>query len=268
MRDLQRAARAARDGDRLVDRVEQAVVLVAHVGVVREAARGERAAKGDELLERREGAGGVLETARRTERAVPQRLLDESDHAREFAGRRRAVIVADDEAADAAEADHGADVGAGREGVDAVEELADRDVSRGPRALHRCARRAVSADHVGGDPLPHEALDHRIGEEGAVAMRVNVDEPGRDDQTATVDHAHGAHGDARGDGGDSVAGDREVGLEARPARSVDDRAAAEEQVGVAAAEADERWGAGQRGERGGGLRDEIAALHEGMKAEG
>jgi len=49
----------------------------------------------------------------------------------------------------------------------------------------------------------------------------------------------------------------------RPHLTPADRAAAEEQVGVAAAEADECGGAGERGDRGGGLRDEIAALHWG-----
>ena len=62
VRDLERTARAHRHGDRLVDRLEDMIVLVAHVRRVRQASRGEWLAQRDELLARSEGAGRILES--------------------------------------------------------------------------------------------------------------------------------------------------------------------------------------------------------------
>jgi hypothetical protein len=110
MRDLQRAAGAARDGDRLVDRLEQAVVLVAHVGRVGKPELRQRLAELDQLFARRERAGRVLEPRGDAARAVGERLFHQRAHARELGRRRRSIRVADDDSANRAEAHHRRDV--------------------------------------------------------------------------------------------------------------------------------------------------------------
>src|SRR4029079_10039117 len=73
MRDLQRTSGAARDGDRLVDRLDEAVVFVAHVRRVRQSSRREWLTESNELVAWCEGAGRILESRGRAARAVGDR---------------------------------------------------------------------------------------------------------------------------------------------------------------------------------------------------
>ena len=92
-------------------------------------------------------------------------------------------------------------------------------------------------------------------------MRVDVDEAGRDDEVAHIELAFRSLSDARGDAGDAVAGDRDVGLEAGAAGAVDHHAAAEDEVGVGVLRAQHVGCAENGGGRGGELVDEGATLH-------
>ncbi len=110
VRDLERAVRAACDGDRLVDRLEHVVVFVAHVRRVRKSGAGERLAQRDQLLARREGAWRVLESRRNAARAVRQRGANESLHARQLVRGRWTIVSAHHDVANRSESDHRRDV--------------------------------------------------------------------------------------------------------------------------------------------------------------
>ena len=62
-------------------------------------------------------------------------------------------------------------------------------------------------------------------------MGMHVDKAGRDDQPRHIDLAGARHLRDRTDSRDPVAGDRDVAAEARRAGTVDDGAAAKDQVG-------------------------------------
>ena len=256
MRDLQSAAGPARDGDGLVDRFEEPVVLVPHVGVVGKADGGQRTADGNEFVEGRECTRRVLEPARRADGALGERLFDECEHPCQFRGSRGAIGVAHDDPADRPEADQRGDVRAGLDGGDRVEER-----SHAATVAARRARGAVGADDDGRDALPDDRLHQRVVEERAVGVGVHVDESGGDDVTAAVDLGRAAIGEARRDADHAVAGDRDVGVEARSAGTVDDDSASEHEVGVTAAEADERRCAEHHRSGACAGAEEVAAFH-------
>ncbi len=55
------------------------------------------------------------------------------------------------------------------------------------RVRDRRVAQPVDADHLGGDALAHLRLVERIGEDHQPRVRVQVDEPGRDDEPRGVD---------------------------------------------------------------------------------
>ena len=56
---------------------------------------------------------------------------------------------------------------------------------------------AIDPDHLGGDALPHLRLVARIGQDHQPAVRVEVDESGRDHHPGRVDRAAGPRGAPR-----------------------------------------------------------------------
>ena len=101
------------------------------------------------------------------------------------------------------------------------------------RQIHRAA--AVGIRDDGGDPLRDErlALMQRGGPEPVAGMRVDVDEPGRDDAIAGVDDAGRGRGRKLPDGRDAVAGDADVGAQPGVARAIHDAGVANQDVEVA-----------------------------------
>src|SRR5882672_1941278 len=78
--------------------------------------------------------------------------------------------------------------------------------------------------------MPARWLPEGIPRELRVEMRVNVDEPRRDEQPARVDHLAGVPV-VTPDGGDAIAARDDVGLERCAAAAVDDGAALEDEIG-------------------------------------
>ena len=90
-------------------------------------------------------------------------------------------------------------------------------------------RAAVRSRDEGGDALADVIISRRDIEDRS-CVAVNVDEPGRDDLAANVEHTTSPLGDGLRDSNDCVASNRNIGLVPGIARSIDDPAVAEQQI--------------------------------------
>src|SRR5690606_14527270 len=136
----------------------------------------------DQLVQLREPAGRILETARHAARAIGERLPHDADHALQLRRRRPAVRVADDVSAHGAEPDHRRKVDGYAVALERAEELADR-----ARILAWRDGAAVLSRDFRRHPLPQLAFRYRIAQQPRVRVRVDVDEAGRDGEPAHVD---------------------------------------------------------------------------------
>jgi hypothetical protein len=202
---------------------------------VGERARGQRPAKRDELLQRCEGAGRVLEPGRRTARAVGKRRAHHGDHSIELVPRRRPIRSADDHGANGSQPDHRRHVHRRRELRQIVPELREGLilVSRILAALARRSRRArgsVLTDDDRGDSLSNEGFRAWILPERPVAVRMDVDESRGDGEALGIDLDLSLVRRASHDRDDLPACDDDVALDAGAAHAVEDRAAADDDV--------------------------------------
>ena len=133
MRDLETCRRTSRAdrGDRFVERREEPIGLVAHVGRVEPASCGRRGDERLELARVRVHPGRVDEPGRQADRARVERRLDPGDHGGHLLGRRRARLAAHDRCADRPVADEEGDVRPEPLVGDALEVLPERPPARG-----------------------------------------------------------------------------------------------------------------------------------------
>ena len=114
------------------------------------------------------------------------------------------------------------------------DETADAlDVGTGLPGEGRAANAAV-AEKLGRDPLPDPSLEktrlpRQRQREAEIGMRVQVDEPGRDDPVAGVDARRCGRQRGR-DGGDPIAFDPDIRPEGGTSRAVDDLSIGENQI--------------------------------------
>ena len=252
MGDLQRASGAGCHRDGLVDRVEQAVVLVPHMGGIGEPARAERRAQRDQLLPGGKGARGVFEPGGRAAGAVGEGPRHHRGHLLQLGRRGGAVAVADHRPPDGAKSDHRCHIHAGLDPVDGREHRREGP----PLPLLRAARAgpAVLSRHYRGDALADRRFGPRILVQGAVGVGVHVDEARRDREAARVYLLGAAAGDARGDRLDATGAHGDVPLDSRRAEPVEDVAAADHEIVVRPAQVD--------GRRPGDGRERRAAPHQ------
>jgi hypothetical protein len=89
---------------------------------------------------------------------------------------------------------------------------------------------ATVAHHHGGDAVPARRREQRVPGDLAVVVRVEVDEPGRDQQAVGVDDLLRRPVGQRADLRDAPLVDGDVGLPRRRARAVGERAPSDHQV--------------------------------------
>ena len=201
--EMERRPRAARDVDHLVDRLEQAVALVAHVRDERRSRLRRLLRDGDELVRGGVGAGEVDEPEGQHPRPRLEAEPHLAAHRPQRLGGRRDAAAAEHDVAHGAVADRGDERERGPRRVERVEVLRHRrprPLLR-PRPLERAQVRLPlrapggvdgrRREPVGVDHLRREALRELRGEEGIVEgakrrMRVEVDEPGAEHQPASV----------------------------------------------------------------------------------
>ena len=186
--------------DRFVDRLEQLIRLGAHVRDVDAAVRRHRLRHLDQLFGRGVVAGRIDQRRADAERAVLHRAPHDGAHGVELRGVRLADRLAFRVHAHRRGADERADVRrravrlhrvepgpeAVRPGIRARSlRAAGRELTTRGGLLVRRRRRASFAEDLGGDALRHLAHRPAVAEE--VGSALDVDESGRDDESAHVE---------------------------------------------------------------------------------
>ena len=242
--DLDMDAALLRDLDRLRDRLQHLVRLVANVGEVAGIVALDHAAERDHLVRLGIGAGGGEQAGRKPERARPRaRPPASAIMAASSAGvgdrlampmtMRRRVLWPDQ---------HAGVHGGGGKAVEIVRER--RRLERQPGRARaqvvaqqldlarqrRRDREAAMADDLGGDALAHLALGLGIDRQGKVGMGLDVDEAGRDREAGGVDDLGCRVPEVRSDGGDAAVADGEIAVPAGGAAAVEDQAAADQDI--------------------------------------
>jgi uncharacterized protein YjbJ (UPF0337 family) len=258
--DLHPAARAHPHRDRLADRVEQPVALVADVGGVAAALARGAAGEGDQFVGGEEGGGRIDEAGTESHRAVAHRRLHERRHAAHLVRGGAAGEVAHHRAPHRAGGDVGTEVDRRARALEVVEVARE-----GAPGLVGGRGRAGGAVGPGGgdlagdlarDPLAHLGGGAGLAQDRGFGVAEHVDEARGDHAVLGVDHAAGAAGGAhRADVADAVAAHRDLAAVPRVAGAVHHARVGDEQV-VARARAGGEGGAGggRRGEEHGGER--------------
>ncbi len=216
VREMQRGARAARDLEHLVDRLEQALTLVADVRDDRPAELRRHLGDGDELVGVRVGAGQVDEPEREVRRAGLEARPHLPLHLLQLICRRGPALAADHRVAGGAVANrrHERDRRPRRvEGVEVLRERRPRPLVR-PRPFQRAQvvaplrpaarrdgrrRESVRADHLRGHALREHLGQERVVVRPQRRVRVHVDEAGAEPEAGRVDHVAGQPGSHRRD---------------------------------------------------------------------
>ena len=236
--DVHRQPRLLADGDRLLDRIEHPEPFVADVGGINPAV-GRRDAR-----ERHEIRGGGQRTrrhqqrGRQAERAVAHRFADEFLHPVDLGRGGPIERAAHDAFPDLPLAHVGPHIHSHAGFLDRGEVIAqganlDRPTLHGLAVRgHLILKRTRGdrfAEDLGGDALADLPRRAAVLEEQPVRMRVDVDEAGGHHESGRVDLAAAGAGYAP-DRRDAIAADRDIALDPRVARTIDDPAAAYDEV--------------------------------------
>jgi hypothetical protein len=224
--------------------------LIAQVRPVRPA----HACHRNQLLGAREASGRIDQRARQAHRALIDGLLHDRFHPPQLLGIRRAIGVAEDHLARVRGADVEGEVERGAALLDDAHELAEGvpcDAWPAVRfgALHFREHRVVLrsgrvtfARDLGGHALPHLPFELRIDEHRGLRVAEQIDEARRNDMVRRVERRRRGGLREVADRRDRVAANADVRARARRAGTVDDVAAADDDVKV-------RTSCGQRGRR-------------------
>ena len=230
--DVHRGACGLADGERLVDRLEQPIAFIPHVGIVTAAVRGDDLVECDDLFGRGIDGRRIDQRSRQADRARLHRLADQALHPLELRGRCLAVDVADRDRADLGVPDRLDHIQRHPGTVEPIEVLGHR----------RPAGRRASSPASGAADSPSPALIVVIPcvsrlspacavlEERARRLAHHVDEPGGDHQPPGVDRPACRHGAQASHGDDPAGANRHVTHVPGGAAAVDDPAAAEDEV--------------------------------------
>ena len=248
VRDLQPHPAGRRRAQCLVDRLAHAVALVAHVGRVEQVALGQHTGEPVQLALVRERSRRVDQPAGHPERALVGSLGEQGAHAVELRGARLPPFLPQHRQPQHRVPRQRRDVHSRPAGLDGLGERGEVRVDLGsvlpvagelPRRHLRHLGRgreggaAAVAGDEGGDALSQARRRPRVAADGEVGVRVQVDEPGGDDRSRTVQDPLGRPAVARRvDHRDAVADDSHVGGPGCLTGPVDDSSTGEQQVEV------------------------------------
>ena len=242
VRDHHGHVQLAADAEGLFQRRHDVLALVAHMGGVDAAVRGQRPADLDDLLGGGVGGGRVEGAGGDADGAAGHRLLGQRAHGVDLGRRGRAMQVRHDGGAQRGVADHAGGIDGGGRGAQRVQVVGEagelvraalvqqvqRRRRRGMRQ-RRQADAAVAGDH-GGHALRDLGRHVAPAQQVVVVVRVRVDEAGRDHQAGHVDAFARGRAAQVAHGGHAVAAHAHVGLDAGRVAAVDDGAAGEDVV--------------------------------------
>ena len=248
MGDLEPGARssAADRRDRLVERREQLVRLVAHVGRIQPAAPGRRCDQSLDLPGRSVHPRGIDEPRGQADRAGIKGVLDCADHCCQLLVGRRPRVGADDRSADRALADEERNIQAERLLGDTIEILPEcpppgDQAIRTQQQLHglapdvgdRSQRVATVSRQLRRVALVEKAGQRPVEEQRAVRVAVRIDEARCDDAAGDIEQGLDLTlSDRRevADSQDPVAEDTDIGRAAGAPSPVDQGPAPKQQV--------------------------------------
>ncbi len=256
---------ARADLDRLPDRVQDGVTLVAHVREVRAPVLARDARQLDQLLGVGVDRGRVDEGGGHSDRPVLHALTHERPHLLELLGRRLDVLVAEHDPPHLGEPDVVRHVQGDAQALQVPEVLRVRAPADLLPVDHRSGRlrlvalrrrRAALTGEIRRDALPELALGaRRVGHEHEAGLAHHIDEARRDDPVPRVDHASRGPAAEVPNLGDPVAPDPDVGAKPGVSGAVDDARVRDEHV--------ERPVAGGRGRARGGQHRQGPCDHGG-----
>ena len=223
--------------DRLLHGGHHIGPLVAVVRRVDAAVPGNDLAQLGDLIGRRQGAGRHRQHARQSERSVAHGFVEQFLHAGELLGSRPVEARPHHSLPDVVQPDIGRDVHGHARLLDGVEvffqcgELPGLALGRSrPRVIRVRPCGVAFAEHLGRHTLPNLARGIAVLEQQIIRVRVNVDEPRRDNQTAGIDLARRHSRRNPADGDDPVTANGHVAERPRVPRPIDDCAVSQNQV--------------------------------------
>ncbi len=219
------AVAAAADLEGFLDRVQESAFLATNVTGIHAAVLGTDRREGRQLVDLAVGAGHIDEARRHAPGALAHTAVDELAHLVEFFGRGVFHMPAEDGGAHFAVGDQVRDVRPGAVFVDGREILGD--IPFAAAAVAGDQRGAALLDVIGGGAI--------LGREDrvvAVAVVVQVDEPGRHNQTGAVDGLLNLSGLELANGNDPIAANRQIAPNRPRTGPVQYLPAAQQDVGV------------------------------------
>ena len=187
------------DGQGFLECFHHALSLVPHVGFVKRTVREQLPAQSRQLFGVGVAAGGIDQSAGKTERTVPQGLPQQSAHGIQLRGNGLAGLKAHDGQPDGTVSHSGSEVDAGASCFQKIQIAADAFPGviqiahivpqllflRRIRTDRRHGESAVSTD-LRGDALEDAARRQGVFREGGVAVGVDVDEAGGETAVVSV----------------------------------------------------------------------------------
>ena len=244
MRELHADTGAPADLQILFDRIEKMGRFVADVARIQAALIAHDIAERGELVRRSEGARRVDEARREPDRAFVHRLRQKGAHPRQLVLCRCSVVRTHHARPQRAVAYERAHIDGGFDPVDCVRVLAEGrpgplhvqarelpvELGLGEAAHRRRRATAVPADDQ-GHPHVQRALERVVHEHRLVGVRMDVDEPGRDDAILRLNGPRPVLCEVGVDRRDASAAYGDVRAPSGGPGPVDHRSAADEKVG-------------------------------------
>ncbi len=242
MPDFDRNVAFASDAQSFVDRRQDAIALVAHVGGIDAAEFRRLRSQRDQLFGLRVGSGRVLERSRDSDGAFAHGLPDQFSHLVQLRGGRLFVVIAQHHAPDLGGADVAGQIDshalffqtgkvllkAAPVGRDVIVIVAVA-VGLDDGVIQRRDRTAFAGD-LGRDALVDLRGQARIHQDGQFRLAQHVDKAGSDDHAVDINRARALRVAQISDGGDFAVANADVARVPRRAGAVDDVAVGDDEI--------------------------------------
>ena len=245
MRDHHRTTRPARRVESFIERFEQPLALVSHVGGIDALESGQLSGQRFDFRRRGRFVGRIEKPGSKSSRSCGKTLAKERAHLTDLAVRRWPVQLLHCSAAQRRMPDQGQRVDGCRMAI----KLGCIRLECGKECIvciireHQVQRRrwwlitdpgrqadTTVADHHSGHPLTQLGRDFRVGQQQSIVMGVHIDEPWRDHLAARIDHCISLCYAEIADRGNTIALQCYIGCSGGTPGPVDNLAACDQQI--------------------------------------